>query len=94
MSPARAFASIICIAVAIGGTMRPALAQACSHTGRLVTCDDGRRGLLSGDLIVWADGTRSIASPEPSIIGGNKPSVQVGRSKTQCVTLDGVSYCY
>src|SRR4030088_2982316 len=34
---------------------------------------------LSGDAIIWADGTRSrLASPHPSVIIGNKSSVIVG----------------
>jgi hypothetical protein len=41
-------------------------------------CDDGRRGLLSGDAIIWPDGTRSSLSPHPSVIIGNKSSVTVG----------------
>ena len=45
-----------------------------------VSCDDGRRGIFSGDAIVWADGTRSsLASPHPSVIVGNKSSVVVGQ---------------
>jgi hypothetical protein len=79
MSPARALASIICIAIGVAETTRPALAQACSHDGPVVSCDDGRRGLLSEDTIIWADGTRSSASPHPSVIIGNKPSVHVGQ---------------
>jgi hypothetical protein len=34
--------------------------------------------LLSGDAIVWPDGTRSSSSPHPSVILGNKSSVKVG----------------
>jgi hypothetical protein len=56
----------------------PALAQACSRQGNEVTCDDGRRGLLSGDAILWPDGTRSSLSPHPSVVIGNKSSVRVG----------------
>ena len=45
-----------------------------------VTCDDGRRGVLGGDTIVWADGSRSsLTSPHPSVIIGNKSSVVVGQ---------------
>jgi hypothetical protein len=104
MFPARALASVICIAAAIAGTVRPALAQSCSHNGRLVTCDDGRRGLLSGNLIVWADGTRSSASPESVqvgqgvLVGGGGAMVPLNDpnapGKTRCVTLDDVSYCF
>ena len=57
----------------------PALAQACTRQGLDVACDDGRRGVLSGDAIIWADGTRSsLTSPHPSVIIGNKSSVIVG----------------
>ena len=57
----------------------PALAQACTRQGLDVACDDGRRGVLSGDTIIWADGTRSsLTSPHPSVIIGNKSSVVVG----------------
>ena len=57
----------------------PALAQACTRQGLDVACDDGRRGVLSGDAIIWTDGTRSsLTSPHPSVIIGNKASVVVG----------------
>jgi hypothetical protein len=61
------------------GYAGPALAQACSHDGPVVTCNDRRRGILSGDAIIWPDGTRSSASPHPSVIIGNKSSVKVGQ---------------
>jgi hypothetical protein len=63
------------IAVGCGG---PAMAQACTREGANVSCDDGRRGLLSGTAIIWPDGTRSSLSPHPSVIIGNKSSVTVG----------------
>lgn len=53
-------------------------AQACTRQGVDVTCDDGRRGVLSGDAILWPDGTRSSSTPHPSVIIGNKSSVHVG----------------
>lgn len=54
-------------------------AQACRLTGSDVICEDGRRGILSGTAIVWGDGTRSHSvTPHPSVIIGNKASVQVG----------------
>jgi len=57
----------------------PALAQSCTRQGVDVSCDDGRRGLLSGDAIIWADGSRSsLTSPHPSVIVGHKSSVVVG----------------
>jgi hypothetical protein len=60
------------------GCAGPAMAQVCHHEGTVVTCDDGRRGVLSGDTIIWPDGTRSSSSPHPSVIIGNKSSVRVG----------------
>lgn len=60
------------------GTLASARAQVCNRAGTDVTCNDGRRGILSGDAIIWSDGTRSIASPHPSVIIGNKASVHVG----------------
>ncbi|SFJ01364.1 hypothetical protein [Bradyrhizobium sp. Gha] len=56
----------------------PANAQACTRQGVDVTCDDGRRGLLSGDAILWPDGTRSSSTPHQSVIIGNKSSVHIG----------------
>jgi hypothetical protein len=55
-----------------------AAAPVCTRPGVDVSCDDGRRGVLSGDAIIWPDGTRSNASPHPSVIIGNKSSVHVG----------------
>ncbi len=75
----RAAAFSICIAAWVSGATQQALAQACSRDGPVVSCDDGRRGLKSGDAIIWADGTRSSTSPHPSVIIGNKPSVHVGQ---------------
>ena len=58
----------------------PALAQTCTRQGVDVSCDDGRRGVLAGDAIIWPDGTRAnLASPHPSVIIGNKQSVVVGK---------------
>jgi len=71
--------SILLSAIAAAGA-GPALAQACTRQGIDVSCDDGRRGMLSGDAIIWADGTRSsLTSPHPSVIIGNKSSVIVGQ---------------
>ncbi len=69
--------SILMMAIVAGGS-GPALGQACTREGANVSCDDGRRGLLSGDAIIWPDGTRSSLSPHPSVIIGNKSSVIVG----------------
>ena len=57
----------------------PALAQTCTRQGVDVSCDDGRRGVLAGDAIIWPDGTRSSVSPHPSVIIGNRSSVHVGQ---------------
>jgi hypothetical protein len=58
----------------------PAMAQSCTRQGVDVSCDDGRRGILSGDAIIWPDGSRSsLTSPHPSVIIGNKSSVIVGQ---------------
>ena len=57
-----------------------AMAQNCTRQGNDVTCDDGRRGVFTGDAIIWPDGTKSsLASPHPSVIVGNKSSVIVGQ---------------
>jgi hypothetical protein len=69
--------SILMSAIAID-CRGAAMAQACTREGANVSCDDGRRGLLSGDAIIWPDGTRSSLSPHPSVIIGNKSSVIVG----------------
>jgi len=62
------------------GCAGPAMAQNCTRQGNDVTCDDGRRGVFTGDAIIWPDGTRSnLASPHPSVIIGNKSSVIVGQ---------------
>ena len=81
MSIDRAFSiGVAAIATAVTlGSAGPALAQACTHDGPVVMCNDGRRGLLSGDAIVWPDGTRSSLTPHPSVIIGNKASVIVGQ---------------
>jgi hypothetical protein len=54
-------------------------AQTCTRQGLDVTCDDGRRGMLDGDTILWPDGTRSSSTAHPSVIIGNKSSVVVGQ---------------
>ena len=69
--------AILLSVIAVGWT-RPAMALACTREGANVRCDDGRRGLLSGDAIIWPDGTRSSLSPHPNVIIGNKSSVTVG----------------
>jgi hypothetical protein len=74
----RALVFWILLSAIAAGASGPAMAQACTRQGDAVSCDDGRRGLLSGDAIIWPDGTRSSLSPHPSVIIGNKSSVRVG----------------
>ena len=75
----RALVFSVLVSAAAAGYAGPAMAQACTRQGIDVACDDGRRGILSGDAIIWADGSRaSLTSPHPSIIIGNKSSVVVG----------------
>ncbi len=69
----------VCLAALAASYSAPAIAQACTRQGDAVSCDDGRRGLLSGDAILWPDGTRSSLTPHPSVIVGNKSSVVVGQ---------------
>ena len=76
----RALVSGILIAAAAFAATSPAQAASCTRQGNDVTCDDGRRGVWTGDAIVWPDGTRAnLASPHPSVIIGNKQSVVVGQ---------------
>ena len=80
MTKDRALVLSILMSAMVAGSAGPALAQACTRQGIDVSCDDGRRGILSGDAIIWADGTRSsLTSPHPSVIIGNKSSVIVGQ---------------
>jgi hypothetical protein len=76
----RALAFSVLMSAMLAGSAGAALAQACTRQGTDVTCDDGRRGIFSGQAIIWADGTRSsLTSPHPSVIIGNKSSVIVGQ---------------
>ena len=76
----RTLSLLFLTAILVAGAAGPAMAQSCTRQGVDVGCDDGRRGILAGDAIIWADGTRSsLASPHPSVIIGNKSSVIVGK---------------
>ncbi|MBR1216185.1 hypothetical protein [Bradyrhizobium sp. JYMT SZCCT0180] len=76
----RALSFVTLTAALVAGAVAPAMAQSCTRQGVDVSCDDGRRGILSGETIIWADGTRSsLASPHPSVVIGNKSSVIVGK---------------
>jgi hypothetical protein len=74
----RALAFLVLMSASAVACASPAMAQACTREGANVSCDDGRRGLLSGEAIIWPDGTRSSLSPHPNVIIGNKSSVTVG----------------
>ncbi|MGH6707765.1 MAG: hypothetical protein ACREEK_02245 [Bradyrhizobium sp.] len=79
MMISRTLSFSIALAALVAAAAGPAMAQSCTRQGVDVSCDDGRRGIFSGDAIIWADGTRSsLASPHPSVIIGNKSSVVVG----------------
>ncbi len=80
MSIDRVVIFTVCMSAIAAGWSAPAVAQACTRQGVDVSCDDGRRGILAGDTIIWPDGTRSsLTSPHPSVIIGNKSSVIVGQ---------------
>jgi hypothetical protein len=50
----------------------------CKRNGNVVTCDDGRTGVFTGDAVVWPDGTKSSSAKHPSVTIGHKDSVRVG----------------
>ena len=52
---------------ALSGGPTPALAQACSHVGADVTCDDGRRGVLSGNAIIPDSTARDQSLTHPGL---------------------------
>jgi hypothetical protein len=80
MMMTRTLSFAILISALVADAAGPAMAQSCTRQGVDVSCNDGRRGIFAGDAIIWADGTRSnLASPHPSVIVGNKPSVNVGQ---------------
>jgi hypothetical protein len=77
---ARALVFSLLLSATTLATAFPAVAQNCTRQGTDVICDDGRRGVFTGDAIIWPDGTRAnLASPHPSVIIGNKQSVVVGQ---------------
>jgi hypothetical protein len=71
-------ALVVAVLAAALGCAGSVHAQRCTRQGVDVTCDDGRRGELAGNAILWPDGTRSSATPHPSVIIGNKSSVHIG----------------
>jgi hypothetical protein len=75
----RALVFSLLLSTGLLGATASANAQNCTRQGTDVTCDDGRRGVFTGDAIIWPDGTRAnLVSPHPSVIIGNKQSVVVG----------------
>ncbi|WP_407186695.1 hypothetical protein [Bradyrhizobium centrosematis] len=78
MTIRRTIAMLSLISALVSASAAPALAQVCTRQGVDVSCDDGRRGVLSGDAILWPDGTRSSSTPHQSVIIGNKSSIHVG----------------
>ena|SRR5579871_4245762 len=73
-------ASAILISMIALGCASPAAAQKCTRQANDVTCEDGRRGMFTGDAIIWPDGTKSsLASPHPSVVIGNRSSVIIGQ---------------
>ena len=75
---AKTIAALSLISVLGAVLAAPALGQVCTRQGADVSCNDGRRGVLSGDAILWPDGTRSNSTPHQSVIIGNKSSIHVG----------------
>jgi hypothetical protein len=98
--------ALLCSSAALAE--QPAGSVVCSRQGTDVTCNDGRRGILAGEAIVWPDGTRSSrASPHPSVRYGKGVHIGPGvfaegkpvddpnsPNKTRCAILDGLPYCY
>src|ERR1700721_767103 len=74
----RALGVAILMSAIAAGCASPAMAQACTREGAHVSCDDGRRGLLSGGALLLVGRAPSSLSPHPSVIIGNKSSVIVG----------------
>src|SRR3974377_2093650 len=68
----------LALLAATAGIASAAHADNCTRVGVDVTCDDGRRGGLASDAILWPGGTGARPPPPPSVIIGNKSSVVVG----------------
>ena len=74
----RDLALVLAVTAVLAGGSDRAWSQACHRQGTVVSCDDGRRGVLEGSAIIWPDGTRSSSTPHPSVIIGHKDSVVIG----------------
>ena len=79
MTTTHAIALALMTAASLAVGVAPAQAENCTRKGLDVTCDDGRHGIFEGNAILWPDGTHSRATPNPSVIIGNKSSVVVGQ---------------
>ena len=79
MTTTHAIALALMTAASLAADVAPAQAENCTRKGVDVTCDDGRHGIFEGNAILWPDGTHSRATPNPSVIIGNKSSVMVGK---------------
>jgi hypothetical protein len=79
MTTTHAIALALVTAASLATGVAPAQAENCTRKGVDVTCDDGRHGIFEGNAILWPDGTHSRATPNPSVIIGNKSSVMVGK---------------
>jgi len=44
--------AVVIVASIVAGSAGAVLAQSCTRAGVDVTCDDGRRGVFSGDAII------------------------------------------
>jgi hypothetical protein len=78
MTIRKTIATLSLISALGSALIMPAQAGTCTRQGVDISCDDGRRGVLSGDAIIWPDGTRSSSTPHQSVIIGNRSSVHVG----------------
>jgi hypothetical protein len=88
IDPALVF-SILMPAFVVAGA-GPAMAQACTREGPVVTCDDGRRGFAGSEAITWPDGTRSSCRPRQGVVPRDDPNAP---NKRRCAVL-WLSYCY
>jgi hypothetical protein len=90
MSIGQALVFAILMSALASGYAGPAMAQACTRQGIDVACDDGRRGILSGDAIIWPDGSRSgLTSPQASSSAINRLSSS-GRG---CLSAKATAWC-
>ncbi len=85
----RALAFSMLMSAMVAGSAAPALAQACTRQGIDVSCDDGRRGIFSGQAIIVGQGV--FVGQGKGVVPLDNPSAP---DKARCPVLDGVAYCY